>query len=1136
MTDDKFRHRHDVFAAAGFPSAVRPVFTPAPGATPQPPARHGAMLPACLALIASRNRLPFAQVTAQSFLAHHPDCFVFLLLVDGEPDDAARFTEGHVVLLSELPVPHAGWYAAKLAADEFCKALKPAFLRYLAGFAETAIFLDCDTVVFSRLTELIDLLTTHDMVLVPRLLTPPPAPEQFHLHPTRAEIFNAGLIDAGIIGLRLGPCEAFLQFWSDAVLAPGAFYEGAGYQTDQHYLNWALVSMPGAGVLRAPRYNVGSANLHERDLCAGAGEAPFMAGAGEAPFMVGDQPLGTFRFTGYDIEDRLALSRADQRHAVYDLPAVAALLGWYSDRILAGPNADLRHEPYGYDQLVNGLPMNAFLRDLLKKYEAYAPRFDVRTVPGADALCGFFMDPLPATGSLLPLVAAEIYARRADVHALYPNAYTAMSIVPFWRWFCRHAGQDHDIQFLIDRFRRSLMSGSACDFAERVAEILGERRLLFLSADRLAACRILCAEGHDEIADTLLEARTEPHFFTELSAAFEIYMLRPDLQEAFPDILGRDHAAFADWLAHNAAKEHGCSDAVAAVFRRHTVPTSLARIFSYLARREDMPQSYQDSLLTDDPEPVLRDLIHDAGEGVEHTLEDVVLLRFVHQVRRQLLVPLYLELPLLRSRAQASRLAEAAQALLPETVRSEAWALRGCEAHARCFDSFEAHLDAGMRSWAEAAGATPRSVFGVLRRERQEEGAIAMVEPRYRAAVKHVARDNAAAAALLARLTDRAANPGVNIFGYFKADIGVGESARGLACAVDVLRPVNRIPLYTAQVQDGVALTELFQRFDYLSDTNVFVSYPHQRDDYLGMMRPEQRAGRRNVAHLAWEQHSGNPWWKIVYDRYDEIWTISDFAATSFRAMFPGRVRVVPNVLDLSQFPACEEASASRLKGERLKFLFAFDARSSIERKNPEAVVTAFIRAFKDTPHARRASLILKVGGMERAQDAARLERLMRLGAESGLAIHFDGRHLSRQAMLRLIADADCYVSLHHAEGFGYTMAEAMAYGIPVIASGYSGNLEYMTHDNSYLVPCIETFVKTPDGPFQRGSIWGEPDIDVAAALLRHVAEHPADAAAIGERGHATVRGKLTPEAVAEAIRPFFAAPEAPSIEAVAAQ
>jgi glycosyltransferase involved in cell wall biosynthesis len=1130
MSDDTFNRHRTVFDAAGFPSPVRPIFKPAPAVIPPPLPRRPGLLPSCLALIATRNRLPFAQVAARSFLAHHPDFFVFLLLVDGEPDDAALFREGHVVFLADLNMPHAGWYAAKFSASEFCNALKPVFLRYLTAFAAKAIYINCDIAVFSRLTEMLDLLETRDLVLVPRTLTPPPRPEQFRTHPTRAEIFNGGLVDAGSFAIRLTNCDAFLNFWSAANLAPGSFYDGAGNQTDQHYLNWAVVNMPGACLLRDTRYNVGYPNLHERDfrLDRSASE--------DGEFKVGDSALGYFRFSGYDIADRLRLSRYDQRHSVYDLPAVAEILNWYSDEILGTETAALRHEPYGFDLIANGLTMNPFLRNLLKKYEAYTPKFDSRSQEGADCLSAFYMDPLPATASMLPLVAAEIYERRADLQLSYPGAHTASSVVPYWRWFCRHAGKEYDIQFLVDRYRRALMSGAAFDFAEQISAELKDGRMRFFGTDRLAACQTLRASGSDDLAIALLEAHAESHFFTELSAAFEIYNHRPDLQAIFPDILGRDHEAFGAWLAQNALKEHGCSEFVAEKFRRHSVGASLARIFSYLARREDMPAAFQDSLLSDDPEPILRDLIRDSGEGLEHTLEDVVLLRFVHQTRRHLLVPLYLELPLRRQQARASRNVEASIAMLPQDVRDAEWAVRGCEAHAACFDSFETNLDDEMRRWAETQIAPSRNVLGVLQRRKQDEGAIAVVEPRYRAAIGRMPRDAGRSAALLTHLKERAANPGVNIFGYLKSDIGVGESARGLVRAVSLLRPVNGVPLYTAQVRDGVDLPDLFQRFDYLSDTNIFVSYPHQRDDYLGMLRPEHLAGRRNIAHLAWEQKGDNPWWRVVYDRYDEIWMISDFAATPFRKMFPGRVRVVPNVLDFELFPNCDEASEMRLRGERLNFLFAFDANSSMERKNPEAVVDAFVKAFKDTPYAGRVTITLKVGGMHRPEHATRLDELMRRASRTGLSIELDGRQLSRESMLRMIASADCYVSLHHAEGFGYTLAEAMSYGVPVIASGYSGNLEYMTPDNSYLVPCTETFVKNADGPFQRGSIWGEPDIDAAAMMLRAVAENPADALAIGDRGRKAIHAKLNAAAVAETIRPYFNGSDGPVIAAMAAQ
>ena len=131
------------------------------------------------------------------------------------------------------------------------------------------------------------------------------------------------------------------------------------------------------------------------------------------------------------------------------------------------------------------------------------------------------------------------------------------------------------------------------------------------------------------------------------------------------------------------------------------------------------------------------------------------------------------------------------------------------------------------------------------------------------------------------------------------------DSTRGLAKMLGTLRPINPVPVCTGQLRDETPLSELFQRFDYLSDTNVFVTYPHMSEDILGTIRPEYLSGRENIAHLAWEQQDASLWWKPVYDRCDEIWAISEFAAVPFRTVFPNRVRVVPNVLDFDRFPDC---------------------------------------------------------------------------------------------------------------------------------------------------------------------------------------------------------------------------------------
>ena len=212
-------HRSDL-ARAGLPPAIRPATSPKPCAILDPTPASNEPVEKCLALIATRNFIPFAKLTAQTFLAHHADFQIFLLLVDGEASDREAFREGSVVLLSDLALPKAGWYTVKFTAPELSNALKPVFLKYLARFVRKAIYLDCDIVIFSPLTEMIELLEANDLVLVPHMLALPPRPEQHWVHPTRADTFNAGIINAGSFALNLSRSEAFLSFWKTRILRP----------------------------------------------------------------------------------------------------------------------------------------------------------------------------------------------------------------------------------------------------------------------------------------------------------------------------------------------------------------------------------------------------------------------------------------------------------------------------------------------------------------------------------------------------------------------------------------------------------------------------------------------------------------------------------------------------------------------------------------------------------------------------------------------------------------------------------------------------------------------------------------------------------------------------------------------------
>ena len=108
---------------------------------------------------------------------------------------------------------------------------------------------------------------------------------------------------------------------------------------------------------------------------------------------------------------------------------------------------------------------------------------------------------------------------------------------------------------------------------------------------------------------------------------------------------------------------------------------------------------------------------------------------------------------------------------------------------------------------------------------------------------------------------------------------------------------------------------------------------------------------------------------------------------------------------------------------------------------------------------------------------------------------------LPRAGYNGLVAACDAYVSLHRAEGFGLTIAEAMAAGKPVIATGYSGNLEFMTDENSFLVPYELVQIPHGSAPYPNSARWAEPDRDAAAAAMRAVFESRDEARERGARG-----------------------------------
>jgi glycosyltransferase involved in cell wall biosynthesis/SAM-dependent methyltransferase len=346
--------------------------------------------------------------------------------------------------------------------------------------------------------------------------------------------------------------------------------------------------------------------------------------------------------------------------------------------------------------------------------------------------------------------------------------------------------------------------------------------------------------------------------------------------------------------------------------------------------------------------------------------------------------------------------------------------------------------------------------------------------------------------------------PGVNVAGYLRAEIGVGEAARHLIAAIEQAG----IPYTTVTY----ARTPSRQQHPFRDgngsapryDTNVICVNADQLPTFAYDMGPEFFDGRYSVGLWWWEIAEFPDSLKAAFDTIDEVWVGSDFARAAVAAATEKPVLTIPIGIEVPDDEPLDRATLGLPDG--FLFLFTFDFFSVFERKNPLGLVEAFKRAF--TPGEGPTLVLKSVNGDQRVLD---LERLREAVADRLDIVVLD-RYLSSSEKNALMASCDCYVSLHRSEGLGLTSAEAMARGRPVIATGYSGNLMFMDETNSYLVR--HDMVPIPPGcdPYPPGVLWAEPDVEEAARLMRHVFEHPDDAAEKGRKAREDIVAHHSPQ------------------------
>jgi glycosyltransferase involved in cell wall biosynthesis len=351
---------------------------------------------------------------------------------------------------------------------------------------------------------------------------------------------------------------------------------------------------------------------------------------------------------------------------------------------------------------------------------------------------------------------------------------------------------------------------------------------------------------------------------------------------------------------------------------------------------------------------------------------------------------------------------------------------------------------------------------------------------------------------------------GVNVVGYLDAQDGVGAVGRAL---IDTLRAAD-IPYTT--VVSGDTGSRRGAHFAQSRDKAVYDltvacinadEMPYAADrlgDDLHVAGP--------VAGIwAWEVEHFPEWMGASETLVDEVWTYSEHSAAAIRGAVSCPVAVFPPPIAPAE-PIPLSRSELHLP-EGYLFLFCFDANSVFERKNPEAVVRAFRAAF---PAGSGPQLVVKVVNADpHGLDLALLRRAA--ADRPDITIRTYGEPPERQ--IALMAAADAYVSLHRAEGYGLTMAEAMLLGKPVIATAYSGNLEFMDEANSILVPYTKVPIPVGLRPYPAGTMWANPDVDAATVAMQRLASDPAAGVALGARARTDVLAHHAPERRVEELR-----------------
>lgn len=362
---------------------------------------------------------------------------------------------------------------------------------------------------------------------------------------------------------------------------------------------------------------------------------------------------------------------------------------------------------------------------------------------------------------------------------------------------------------------------------------------------------------------------------------------------------------------------------------------------------------------------------------------------------------------------------------------------------------------------------------------------------------------------------------GFNVIGYVTGNLGMGVSTRNtLSVLTERGFPLvaMNFDAFSGHVGPDRTRLGLDTTYSHLEPAKRSLPYginlyhinpPGIRSIMLDRLGWHRASRGINVCVPFWELERLPEEWVRVLDAMDVVLAPTQFIRSAVLAALPDcRCIHYPQAVMLPEGVSTDRRRWGFAEDETV-FVASFDVSSGFGRKNPWAAVDAFARAFGGRTGVR---LVVKTNPFA-SRGQAELERLRQL-ASADPRITLIEEALDYAGVLALYAASDALVSLHRSEGLGLNMMEAMTLGKPVIATAWSGNMDFTTEENAALVgygwcgldPDEPNYPAAEVGPDAR---WADPSVEEAAAWMRRLADEPVLRERLGKRAKADMAQRL---------------------------